>query len=277
MDRDSLVVAIADALGDPSAELWFWMAQDSRYVDHRGRPVEAVAADRGLASIDLGGSHIGAIAYDPLLFAEPDLPVAVGRMTAIALDRERLDVELVANRDGLQARLVLLGLCAAQLADATGGDADALHVHHGIDAAIAELRGLVQGVMPALLLERGLYAAIEDLVERMPLPAGLEVHPGVTGLPPSVESGAYFVVAEALSNAVKQAKAEHLWVRPTHEDEILRIEVRDDGIGGVTSPDCRRRGTGLRGIEERVEVLGGRLILDSPPGGGTLVRADVPC
>ena len=171
---------------------------------------------------------------------------------------------------------MLLGLRAAQLADATGCHADALHVHHGIDAAIAELRGLVQGVMPGPAARAGAVRATEDLVERMPLPAGLEVHPAVTGLPPSVESGAYFVVLEALSNAVKHAQAEHLWVRLTHEDEILRIEVRDDGIGGVTSPDCRRRGTGRRGIEERVEVLGGRLILDGPPGGGTLVRADVP-
>ena len=74
------------------------MAPDGRYVDHHGQPVEPATGDRGLASIDLGGRHIGAIAYDPLLFAEPDLPVAAGRMMAIALDRERLDVQLVANR-----------------------------------------------------------------------------------------------------------------------------------------------------------------------------------
>jgi signal transduction histidine kinase len=301
VDRERLVVAIADALGDPSAELRFWM--DGRYVDHGGQPVGPLADDRGVASIDLGNRHIGVIVYDASLFAEPELPLAAARMLALALDRERLNVELVASRDalresrarlvdagdrerrriardlhdGLQARLVLLGLRAAQLADVTEGNADALHVRDGIDAAIAELRGLVQGVMPALLLERGLYAATEDLVERMPVPAGLEVHPGSRSLPPSVESGAYFVVAEALSNAVKHARAEHLWVRLTHDDDVLRIEVRDDGIGGVTAPEHQRRGTGLRGIEERVEVLGGRLVLDSPPGGGTLVRADVPC
>ena len=103
LDRAGLVAAIADALGDPSAELWFWMAPDGRYVDHHGQPVRARTGDRGLAPIDLGGRHIGAIVYDPLLFAEPDLPLAAGRMMAIALDRERLDVELVANRDALRA------------------------------------------------------------------------------------------------------------------------------------------------------------------------------
>jgi len=137
---------------------------------------------------------------------------------------------------------------------------------------IDELRRLVHGMMPAALLERGLVAATEDLVDRVPIPTDLDVDAAADRLPPAVESTAYFVVAESLANAVKHARASALAVRLGRVDGLLRIEVRDDGVGGA-----RIGGRGLRGMADRVDALGGQLSVDSPLDQGTRIVADVPC
>ncbi len=149
----------------------------------------------------------------------------------------------------------------------------AADVSVGLEAAGAELRRLVQGVMPALLIERGLYAATEDLVDRIPVPTRLELPDGDGALPDSVQSAGYFVVAEALTNAIKHSQARELTVRMGRVDGHLEIEVCDDGVGGARLGG----GTGLSGIADRVDVLGGRLRVESRPGEGTVVRAEVPC
>jgi signal transduction histidine kinase len=237
-----------------------------------------------------------------MLIAEPGLVRAAGRVIGLALERERLTAELIARRDelresrariveaadrerrriarelhdGLQAQLVTLAMKADRIAsapDAPSVPEDAAAVRSGLQTASEELRGLVQGVMPALLIERGLYAATEDLVDRMPIPTRLELPAAGGALPGAVVSTGYFVVAEALTNAVKHSKARELAVRLSRLERALRIEVRDNGVGGARIGE----GSGLRGIADRVDVLGGRLSVDSPLGGGTLVLAEVPC
>lgn len=308
--RPALAEALAETLGDPSLELAFWTSGNGTaagpgYVDASGRPVTLPQSGsaRGAVEIDLGRRRVGAIAYDAGLIAEPELVRRAGRVVALALDRDRLTAELLASRealqhsrarivaagdrerrriardlhDGVQARLVLLGIEAARFA----ADVDvapalrgrALDLQSGLTAAATELRGLVHGVLPAVLIERGLYAATEDLVDRLPIPTDLDLRGADGALPAACESTAYFVVAEALTNAVKHSRARELSVRLTRGDDQLSIEVRDDGVGGATEGD----GTGLRGLADRLDALGGRLRVESPVGRGTRLVAELPC
>jgi signal transduction histidine kinase len=127
--------------------------------------------------------------------------------------------------------------------------------------------------MPPLLIEEGLYAATEDLVDRLPVPARLTLPDEQARLPPALERTAYLVVAEALTNAVKHAKADEIVVTLARADGTLRIEVVDDGIGGATA----HGGAGLRNVADRIDSFGGRLLVDSIPGQGTRLLAEVPC
>jgi signal transduction histidine kinase len=140
-----------------------------------------------------------------------------------------------------------------------------------LQTSISELRALVQGMMPAGLIERGLPAALEDLADRMLLPTRLECH-GASGLTPEIESAAYFVVAEALANATRHADAQNLTVRIVGEGDRLTIEIADDGVGGAQ----RSVGSGLRGMADRVEAYGGQLATDTLPAGGSVIRATLP-
>jgi PAS domain S-box-containing protein len=135
--------------------------------------------------------------------------------------------------------------------------------------ATAELRELAHGILPAVLIQGGLRAGVGALASRMPVPVENRVAAG--RLPPSVEASAYFVVAEALTNVAKHARAERAEVTAEIEDGTLRVQVRDDGAGGA-----RPGGSGLVGLADRLAVLGGRLHVESPPGGGTLLVADIP-
>ena len=142
----------------------------------------------------------------------------------------------------------------------------------GLDRAIDELRQLVHGVMPAMLVENGLGAAVEDLADRLPVRTAVDVRVR-DDLPPVVQSTAYFVVAEALTNAIKHAGASQLDVRVRRDDADVHIEVCDDGCGGA-----RVGGQGgLRGVRDRVEALGGRFEVADLPGGGTRLRGRLPC
>jgi signal transduction histidine kinase len=183
-------------------------------------------------------------------------------MEAADAERRRIAQDL---HDGLQSRLLLLAIEAHQ--------AGACSLRAGIDEAIVELRRFVHGIMPSLLIERGLHAATEDLVDRVPLPTTLEYTDEQAGLSRRVETAAYFVVAEALSNAVKHSGANALRVRIQRVDNRLCVEVRDDGIGGAVA----NGGSGLRGIADRVDALGGHLRVDSRAGEGTSVVAQLPC
>jgi signal transduction histidine kinase len=182
-------------------------------------------------------------------------------------ERRRIAADL---HDGLQARLVLLAIRANGLRATAGPDAAALE--SGLQAAIDELRELVQGLMPAALSERGLFAAINDLVDRTPIPTAIDLDDDGTPLPRAVENSAYFVVSEAIANAVKHAHARRLAIRLAHGDGRLLILISDDGIGGAN----RSGGCGLRGMADRVNALDGRLFVQSPPGAGTRIAVELP-
>jgi signal transduction histidine kinase len=176
--------------------------------------------------------------------------------------------------DGAQQRLVhtiiTLGLARRMLREDVE-QTDAL-LEEALDHAErgnAELRDLVHGILPAVLTRGGLRAAVDSLVARLDLPVDVDV-PSVR-LPAEVEASGYFLVAEALTNVTKHAQASEAAVTATLADDTFTIEVRDDGVGGADPG-----GHGLLGMGDRVAALGGRLHIDSPPGGGTILSAELP-
>jgi signal transduction histidine kinase len=193
-------------------------------------------------------------------------------VTAADESRRRIERDL---HDGAQQRLVhavivlKLAVRALTNGDANAGDLVAEALRHA-EQANAELRELAHGILPAALTRGGLQAGVEALVSRLSLPVSVDV--SVARLPAGVEATAYFVITEALTNVVKHARADGAGVTARVEDEELRIEVRDDGIGGARGDHI----TGLGGLEDRVSALDGRLVVESPPGGGTRVRALLP-
>jgi signal transduction histidine kinase len=158
------------------------------------------------------------------------------------------------------------------LAIQAGTGAEPAALRAGIEAAIDELRELVNGVMPTPLTERGLAAAVTDLADRLPSPIALRVDGLESRLDPTVEAAAYFVVSEAIVNAVKHAGPEGLEVALERADGHVRIEVVDAGPGGV-----RLDGGGMRGMADRVATLDGNLKVAAAAGGGTRVVAVIPC
>ncbi len=303
--RPALAAALSRALGDPSLALSFWVPRHGVFVTGDGDIVAPAAPqpDRGTVKVTVEGRTVGAINYDSSLIAEPELVRTAGQVVAIAVDRERLTAELreshgalqrsrerlvdAADRerrriaqdlhDGLQMHLVLLALEAQKLANAAGTDpgtsARATQLRHGIDSAAADLRQLVHAVMPAALIERGLSAAAEDLADRLPIPTTLELDLAGQNLPSAVESTAYFVLAEALTNAVKHSQASSVRVRIVAAGGWLLLDVTDDGVGRAGL----HGGTGLRGIADRADVMGGTFTLASRPDEGTKIVVELPC
>ncbi|MBP2335074.1 signal transduction histidine kinase [Saccharothrix coeruleofusca] len=192
-------------------------------------------------------------------------------LDAFDAERRRIERDL---HDGVQQRLVALAvLLDAARARAGEESAEPLaRAHAEAVTTLAELRELVRGIHPHVLVERGLRTAVAELVTRCPLPVDVRIH-GVGRLPAAVESTAYFAVSEALTNVVKHSGADQAWVRGRVAGDLLVVEVGDRGPGGA-DPE---RGSGLRGLADRVTAVGGRALLSSPPGGPTVVRVEIPC
>jgi signal transduction histidine kinase len=175
--------------------------------------------------------------------------------------------------DGAQQRLVhtVITLKLARRTLRSGSEAAGL-VNEALDQAeraTDELRELSHGILPAVLARGGLEAGIDALAARMPVPVDVGVSVG--RLPAAVEATGYFVIAEALTNVAKHAGAGRVEVTADVVGGTLRVRVRDDGIGGA-----RPQGSGLLGLGDRLAALDGRLRVDSPLGGGTLVAAEIP-
>jgi signal transduction histidine kinase len=191
-----------------------------------------------------------------------------------AADRERR--RLVRDlHDGAQQRLVhtvvTLKLACQRLDPEADAPARAL-VDEALDQALRatdELRELAHGILPAVLARGGLSAGVDSLASRMPLPVSIDVP--ATRFPAAAEATAYFVIAEALTNVAKHARAQRAWVTITVRDHRLTVEVRDDGVGGAV-PGA----SGLLGMQDRLAGLEGRLTVESPPGGGTVITASIP-
>jgi PAS domain S-box-containing protein len=200
-----------------------------------------------------------------------ELTASRARVVAASDDtRRQIERDL---HDGAQQRLVhtVVTLKLARRAFRTDDDAARALVAEALDHAehaTGELRELVQGILPPVLTRSGLRAAVETLATRMPLPVEIDVTD--RRLPAAVEATAYFVVAEALTNVAKHSGASHATVVARVEDSTLELQVRDDGVGGA-----RRDGSGFVGLADRLAVLDGELRVESPPGGGTIVVAEI--
>jgi signal transduction histidine kinase len=296
---------LRDALGDPSLELVFWLDDKARWVDSDGHRIELPPEgdpQRAWTAVELEGRRVGAIVHDISLGEDPEMLRSVAAAAGLAMENERLQAQLRARveelrtsrariveagtherrrlernlHDGAQQRLVALSL-ALRLAqgklhkDPDGADALLTGAHEELTLALGELRELARGIHPAILSDRGLGAALEALAGRAPIAVELADVPAEP-LPEPIEAAAYFVIAEALTNVVKYAHASQATVSVSRDNGYAVVEVTDDGIGGADPG----RGSGLRGLVDRVSALDGSMELDSPAGAGTRLRAEIP-
>jgi signal transduction histidine kinase len=224
------------------------------------------AMARGL----LGPSHEAELAAQ-VTRAETGRTAAVDSAES---ERRRIERDL---HDGAQQRLVALAANLGAAKEKLDQDPDEGRemvgvAHEEAKAALAEIRDLVRGIHPVILEDRGLDAALSAVVARSPVPVSLDVH--VTERPPpAVESAAYFVVNEALTNVARHARATRAHVAIARAGDRLVVEVRDDGIGGADVA----RGSGLQGLRDRVAGLGGSMYVISPAGGPTTISVELPC
>jgi signal transduction histidine kinase len=200
-----------------------------------------------------------------------ELHASRARIVAAADEaRRRLERDL---HDGAQQQLVLAAVTLRQArAQARGTPAErpVVDALAQLQRALTELRDLARGLHPAVLSERGLAAALEGLIARSPVP--VELRASHERVAPAAEAAIYFTVAEALTNVAKHAQASLARVQVDVQGGTLSAEVADDGVGGAAAT----RGSGLHGLTDRLDALGGTLTVDSPPGGGTIIRARVP-
>jgi signal transduction histidine kinase len=255
------------AVGAPvTVEGELWGAVLVSTVEHEPFPPDAEARIAGFTEL-IAQALANAEARDQLAASRARIVAAGDR------ERRRLERNL---HDGAQQRLVGLALtlrAAERLVEAKPGSAQTLLREAGdeLARALEDLRELARGLHPAVLAQHGLGAALETVAARAPLPVELDCRlPG--RVEPAAEAAAYYVVTEALTNAVKHAGAETVRVTACLEDDRLAVEVVDDGCGGASFA----AGSGLQGLADRVEALGGRLRVASPPGAGTTLRAELP-
>jgi signal transduction histidine kinase len=296
--------ALADALADPTLRVLYPLDAD-RWLDGSGERAEPPEHGGGRAAteVEREGRTVAVLSHDVALCDEPELIRQAASAAALAIDNERLDAELRARvqelqasranlvtvglaerrrlerdlHDGAQQRLVALSLQLKLAAAKLEGDplrARELLSDAGdeLRVALEELRELARGIHPAVLTDRGLDAAVDALVSRTPLPVDVVEMPSGR-LPTNVEAAAYFVVAEGLTNVAKYARAANASVSVEQVDGHVRVAVSDDGVGGADPV----RGTGLQGLRDRLAALDGRLELASPAGGGTRLEAVIPC
>ena len=297
--------ALARALGDPSLQLAFWFPPEKHYVDGDGTPVKLPDDDSGRRAtfVARDGQPIAVLVHDPVLEHNEELVNSVCAAASLTLENERLQAELRARllelqssrarlveatdaerrrierdlHDGTQQRLVSIAMSLGLLETKLPDQARAVQplvreTREALALALAELRELTHGINPPLLTERGLPAALDELCRRAALPTRLDVAIDQR-LPNQIETAAYFVVSEALTNAAKHSHGSEIQVFASYRGQRLTIEIGDDGIGSATPAGS----SGLRGLADRIEALGGRFTILSPPGQGTILRAEVPC
>jgi PAS domain S-box-containing protein len=294
--------------GDTASVRVWRTGRPARVDSYEGLSGELAAQLRGLgfrcavaAPIVLGGRMWGAVIVSAVhdgAFApgDEDRISSFAELAAQAIANAEAREELAASRariveagdaerrrlernlhDGAQQRLVATALTlrlAERRLDADPGAVRELiaAAHAEVEQALAELREIARGLHPAVLTDRGLGAALEALATRAPVPVDVVGAPA-DRLPGRVEAAAYYVVSEALTNVAKYAEASAVRVELDRSDGRLRVTVSDDGVGGADATS----GSGLRGLADRVEALGGSLVVTSPPGAGTTLRAIVPC
>jgi len=284
---------LAPVLGDPGLELGYWVPELRRYVDEAGRPVRLPPAGSGRVVTPLAqdGRPLAVLVHDGSMPHDRALLSAVAAVARLAVSNARLQAEIrgrVAELESSRRRLVEATDAERhrlerqldedvlrrldRVAELLAGAGDwAGPVLGALRTTQAELREFARGIHPATLVRDGLAAALAELTAQCPLPLTLDVPEG--RFDPAVEAAAYFICCEALTNAVKHAHADRATVRvAARSDGGVEVEVRDDGTG-CARPEL---GTGLRGLADRAEALGGTLRVDGAPGGGTRLFAQIP-
>jgi signal transduction histidine kinase len=295
---------LAQALRDPTLSLIYWLPQYGSWADQDGNPRSLPASDSGrrVTFVKQNGEQIAALIYDAALGEEPELVEAVSAAAGIALENGRLEAELRARlqelqgsrsrvveaqqnerrrlernlHDGAQQRLVALALELGLLAEKANNDPATQErlkrARSEVAESLDELRDIARGLHPAVVSGHGLAVALESLAATTPLEVHLKTD-GLPRLPEQLEVAAYYVVSESLTNAAKHAQADTVTVKVGVTTDTLIVEIVDNGIGGADS----ERGTGLRGLADRIEALNGHLRVWSSVGKGTRVRAEIPC
>jgi signal transduction histidine kinase len=292
---------LSSVLGDPMLQVGYWVADAGGFVDTEGRalPLPEAGSERSATLIERDGQAVAVLIHDSALMDDPALLEAVTTAARLVASNARLQAEV-------QARIVQLAASRRRILEAGDEERRRLErrLHDGAERrarelgealrrgrltapapmtreAIAraedqltrtleELRRLARGLHPRALAERGLEGALGLLAEGLPVPVEIEMTSNM--LSPRVEAAVYFVCSEGLANVAKYASASQAVVRVTAGTALVRVVVEDDGVGGADPA----RGSGLRGLADRVETLGGQLRVESRPGAGTRLAAEIP-
>ena len=297
----NLRAALSQALGDPFLDVGYWFEDTDAFVAADGRRVllPDVGSDRRVTYVTHDGDVVAALVHDETVLEDPQLRDAVTSATRLAAANSRLLAEVRARlvdleasrrriletrddeRERLERRLhdgagVLLQEVSVELRrgrrSAVGQETTekVARAEEQVGRALEELSQLARGIHPRVLSEEGLRSAVGTLVERFPVPVDLVLE--TDRLPPMVEAAAYFVCAEGLANVVKYAAASRVRVSVVADDRRLTVVVEDDGAGGADFA----RGSGLRGLADRLATLGGTIRADPAADGGTRLAAEIP-
>ncbi|MBA3797585.1 MAG: sensor histidine kinase [Geodermatophilaceae bacterium] len=308
-DRDRpehIESALRQALADPSIEVRHWDAELNRWTDEQGDPAQAPqeADGRSVLLLERHGSPVAAVVHDAVLLEDPGLLASVGAVLRLSIDNDRLSAqvqrqleEVHASRarilaaadeerrgierdlhDGAQHRLLGISMSLQDVRSqaASIGAPEVLLdrlelVAVELREAMREMRELARGIHPAVLTNEGLEPAVRTLARRCTVPVELGID--LNGrLPAPVETAAYYVVAEGLTNVARHSHATRSRVQLGLENGSLVVEVSDDGSGGASPVN----GSGLRGLSDRVAALDGVLTVTSRRSGGTCLRAEIP-
>lgn len=283
---------LARMLGDPTLTLGYWVPDQQHYVDDAGLPITLPHNDprRAVRLIDDDSGPLAALIHDPAVL-EDSAPIGdITAATRLAVANARLQAEVRTQMDQVEAS-------RRRLVEATDDQRRALEreLHHGaerrlgsvaellrsggaplaplaasLEEARSELRELARGIHPTTLTKGGLRPALRELAARSPIPVELTAPAQRWAV--ATEAAAYFVCAEALANVAKHSQASRAKVRITLDHQQLKVQIEDDGVGGAEPS----RGSGLRGLADRVEALGGRLTVDSPTSRGTRLTVQLP-
>jgi signal transduction histidine kinase len=289
------------ALGDPSLEVGYWLQTIGTFVDSTGRVLSLPnpGSERSVTIVERDGEPVAALVHDPAVLDDPGLVEAVTAAARLAASNARLQaevqaqvVELAASRlrlleagdeermrlerrlhDGAERRLVNLAqtLRLVRMDASIGRTREQVaQAEEQLEGTIEDLRRLADGLHPRILSEHGLEGALAWLADGFPVPIEIEITTGP--MPSRVEAAAYFVCAEALANVAKYASASRVTVAVTSDEARVAVAVVDDGVGGADPI----QGSGIRGLADRIETLGGALRVDSAPGYGTCLAAEIP-
>jgi signal transduction histidine kinase len=292
---------LAGALGDPTLEVGYWLPNESAFVDSEGRPLALPdsGSERSVTMIEGEGRPIAALVHDPAVLDDAGLRDAVSSAARLAAANARLQAEVRSQvaelresrrrileagdaerrrlelrlREGAERRLERLAVRLRRTRLTARSDAATERIDRTetqLARTLEELRRLAHGLHPRVLTEAGLAGALASLSAQAPV--HVEVVALTDNMPAEVEAVAYFLCSEALANITKHASASRVSISVTTGDGRVRIEVEDDGLGGADPAS----GTGLRGLADRVEALGGTFHLESPPGTGTRLAAEIP-